>query len=172
MNRIIKAIRFAEKKHKGQKRKVSGHDYICHPIYVSYLIAKFKKSKHFEDLIIAAILHDTVEDTKTTFTELEKEFGIFVATLVFEVTNDQKEIKKIGKLEYQKNKVCRISSYGLTLKLCDMLGNILDNPTQKQINNIIFIISHLIQNRKLTKTQINLTDEIQHHIKMFIKYKL
>ena len=141
-DRILKAIKFAEKRHKGQKRKSTGIDYICHPIYVSYLMARFKKSKKLEDLIVAAILHDTVEDTKTTFAEIEKLFGIFVATLVFEVTNDKKEISQIGKVEYQKKKLCGISSYGLTLKLCDMLGNIHDKPTDRTVRNIDEIINN------------------------------
>jgi (p)ppGpp synthase/HD superfamily hydrolase len=53
---ILKAIRFAEEKHKGQKRRISNEDYVSHPIAVSYLASNFKKSKNLISLICAAIL--------------------------------------------------------------------------------------------------------------------
>ena len=121
MKQVLKAIKFAQEKHFGQKRNGSGEEYFTHPLKVSYIAAHFKESKNFENLIIASILHDTIEDTDTTFAELEEHFGMQVASLVFELTNDPVEIKKIGKLNYQKKKLQGMSSYGLYLKLCDIL---------------------------------------------------
>lgn len=67
---IHKALKYAELKHRGQKRKVSGADYITHPIMVSYLAANYKRSKALETLICAAILHDTVEDTNASYNDI------------------------------------------------------------------------------------------------------
>jgi len=72
MSKILSAIEWANKKHEGQTRKGSGVPYITHPIAVSYILASFKKSKKIEDLIIAAIAHDTLEDNKATFNESSK----------------------------------------------------------------------------------------------------
>lgn len=161
MNRVLKALRFSEEKHKGQKRNSTGDDYIVHPIFTSYLIVKFKNSKHIYDLVSAAILHDILEDTDTTQEELVKEFGLFISSLVLEVTNDEKLMKKMGKLEYQKKKVVGISNYGLIIKLCDRLSNIYDKPWQKYIKQTIELLDYLESNRKLTKTQKEIVDEIR-----------
>lgn len=72
------AIDFAAEKHKGQKRK-SGEPYIVHPIAVAAILIDWGMDI---DTIIAGILHDTLEDTKTTFDEIETHFGHDVAFLV------------------------------------------------------------------------------------------
>lgn len=163
---ILKAIRFAEKKHKGQKRKVSGADYVSHPIAVSYIASNFKKSKHLIELICAGILHDTVEDTGTTYKEIEAEFGMMIASIVFELTSDDVEIARIGKLEYLKRKMLGISSYGLFLKLCDRLINMMDNPSDKQVQETKEIIVFIRKNRKLSKSQKAVIAEIENVIKV------
>jgi guanosine-3',5'-bis(diphosphate) 3'-pyrophosphohydrolase len=158
---ILKALRFAEEKHKGQKRKVSGEDYISHPIAVSYLASNFKKSKNLVSIICAAILHDTVEDTHTSYPEILEAFGMEIACIVFELTSDEKEIDRIGKGEYLKKKLCGISSYSLFLKLCDRLSNIMDNPSEKQIIETQEILSYLKKNRKLSKSHKAVIAEIE-----------
>lgn len=158
---VIKAIQFASAKHDGQKRKGSGLPYVTHPIIVAYLLAKFKQSKRLEELMAAAILHDTLEDTDTNFVELATEFTPFVAGLVLELTSDEKEIKKIGKNEYMKIHLCGMSSYALTLKLVDRLSNIMDEPTTKYLSDTMELMGHIESKRKLSDTQIRLVDEIR-----------
>lgn len=158
---VIKAIQFASAKHDGQKRKGTGLPYITHPIIVAYLLAKYKQSKRLEELMAAAILHDTLEDTDTNFIELATEFTPFVAGLVLELTSDEKEIKKIGKNEYMKIHLCGMSSYALTLKLVDRLSNIMDEPSDKYKKDTLELVMHLEQNRKLSLTQIEIIDEIR-----------
>jgi len=63
---IRKAIKYAEQKHSGQIRKISGSPYVHHPLIVSYVAANFKKSKNLYKLVAAAILHDVIEDTDAT----------------------------------------------------------------------------------------------------------
>lgn len=153
MTMVLKAIRFATIKHQGQYRKVSGKEYVTHVIAVSYIVAAFKSSKYFVALICAAILHDILEDTDTTFIELATEFSPMIASIVLELTNDEVQITLLGKLEYQKKKLVGMSSYALVIKLADRLNNISDNPTLKMINETIELMDHLRKNRKLTNTQ-------------------
>jgi (p)ppGpp synthase/HD superfamily hydrolase len=158
---ILKAIRFAEQKHQGQKRKFSGEDYISHPIIVSYYIPYFKNSKNINNLICAGILHDTVEDTQTSYNEILEQFGMSIASLVFELTSSKEEIDKIGKTEYLKKKMVGCSSYALVIKLIDRLANISDNPTEKMLQDTRDIISFVKENRKLTKTHLKIIARIE-----------
>jgi len=158
---ILKALKYATRKHRGQKRKTSGADYITHPILVSYLAANYKRSKALEFLICAAILHDVVEDTGAPYEEILRLFGVMVTTLVFELTSDPVALKKMGKLEYLKTKMMGISSYGLFLKLCDRLGNVMDNPSASMLRDTPLILNHLKKNRKLTKSHLAVITEIE-----------
>jgi (p)ppGpp synthase/HD superfamily hydrolase len=160
MSKILEALEFATKKHEGQFRKGSGLKYVTHTIAVSYLVGKYKTSKKLEYLIIAAILHDCLEDTDTTFIEMVENFGPLVASLVLELSNDPEQIKEMGKLEYQKRKCLGMSSYGLVIKLCDRLHNISDNPSKKMVSDTSTLLTFLEENRKLSKTHKTIIDEI------------
>jgi len=117
----------ATQAHKGQKRR-GGGDYIQHPEEVAKLVYKVKKSKRISDLIAAAWLHDTVEDTGVKIKEIKKEFGEIVASLVSELTSNPEELEKLGKETYLINKMLNMSSWGLIIKLADRLHNVSDIP--------------------------------------------
>ena len=72
MNKIEKAVLFATKAHAGTCRKGTDRPYILHPVEAMSIVMKFSDD---EDLLAAAVLHDTVEDTSVTIERLEKEFG-------------------------------------------------------------------------------------------------
>lgn len=166
MNIVIKAIQYATTKHEGQVRKVSKEPYITHPIAASYLLAFYKsKSTRFPELLAAMILHDVLEDTDTTFEDLVVEFGPFIATLVYELTNDEEKMKELGKLEYQKKKMHGMTSYGLTLKLIDRLANIQDNPTESYRQCTLELLSYVKEVRKLSSTQLRIMTDIIDEIK-------
>ena len=76
---IHKAIEFAAKKHRNQTRKGSDTPYIIHPVEVMLFL---KESGCSADVVAAGVLHDTLEDTDTTFEELKECFGEAVAKLV------------------------------------------------------------------------------------------
>ena len=85
-NKLHDAIIFATKAHKGQVRKGTDIDYICHPLEVLQILT----SMHAEnDVLIAGVLHDTVEDTPVTLDEIEARFGEKVATLVGHHSEDK-----------------------------------------------------------------------------------
>lgn len=155
---LEKAIAFAVEKHKGVVRKGDGRPYILHPMSVLTTLLSIKKSKNALLLAVAAILHDVVEDCEVSIEEIAKQFGWQVASLVDELTSDNEEIKRIGKTEYLTQKMIKMSSYGLCIKLVDRLDNIKDMKSmsagfqKKQIDSTTTILNALFTNRKLTKT--------------------
>jgi len=126
----IKSLRYATKSHAGQSRS-DGSAYIEHPKRVARLLRQHKTSKNLSQLIQAAYLHDTIEDTDTTHDDLHKMFGGLVASLVQELTSDKEEISKIGKTEYLSQKMAKMTSYALAIKLADRLDNVRDITTAK-----------------------------------------
>ena len=90
IDQIQKAFEFADSHHEGQYR-ASEEPYIIHPIEVAKILAEFKADTH---TIMAALLHDVLEDTDVTAQEIEEKFGSDVLKLVNGVT-------KLGKLEFK-----------------------------------------------------------------------
>ncbi|CAF4378621.1 unnamed protein product, partial [Adineta steineri] len=89
MEKFMHALQFAAHKHRFQKRKDSdGTPYINHPIGFAHILSNEAGIKDI-DLLIVALLHDTVEDTETTHEELQQEFGTRIADLVAELTDDK-----------------------------------------------------------------------------------
>jgi (p)ppGpp synthase/HD superfamily hydrolase len=116
----LQALRVATAAHSGQSRK-SGGDYINHPKEVARFVKQFKKSNNLTALIQAAYLHDTLEDTDTTYADLVKQFGALVADMVQALTTDKEASDAIGKGEYIANKMAKMSSWALVVKLADVL---------------------------------------------------
>ena len=86
---LIDAVAFAAHKHRNQRRKdVEASPYINHPIALARVLA-VEGGVSDEKTLVAAVLHDTLEDTETTFDELRKRFGRKVADVVAEVTDDK-----------------------------------------------------------------------------------
>lgn len=130
LQRILAAARFAAEKHALQKRKGQNQEpYINHLIEVAELVASSSDTLD-PGLMMAAFLHDTVEDTGVTLIELEQRFGHDVASLVAEVTDDKslpKETRKHLQVENAPHKSARAQ----TLKLADKISNlrsILNSP--------------------------------------------
>lgn len=126
------ALEFATRAHSGQTRS-DGSPYINHPIAVAENVVRYKDAFGDEliDFVRAAYLHDTLEDTETTFEELENLFGSNVAQIVLDMTSDKEQIKIQGKTEYLKQKMSKMRDEVLALKLCDRLHNVEDIKTAK-----------------------------------------
>lgn len=87
---VIRALDFAAGKHRDQRRKGSAAEpYINHLTEVARLVAEATDGKDAIS-VIGALLHDTIEDTKTTREKLKREFGSEVAALVVELTDDKR----------------------------------------------------------------------------------
>lgn len=122
MNNILKAIEFARRAHEGQKRKYTGEDYIWHPIEVATIVSTVE---HNEDMLVAAILHDVVEDTEVEAWEIYKHFGQNVQNLVLDLTDVSKASdgnRKVRK-EIDRQHTASACVEAKTIKLADLISN-------------------------------------------------
>jgi guanosine-3',5'-bis(diphosphate) 3'-pyrophosphohydrolase len=122
---FIKALAFAADKHKNQRRKdEAASPYINHPISLTNILVNEGEVNDI-NILVGAILHDTVEDTETSKEELQKEFGEKIASIVMEVTDDKslpKEERKIKQIEHS----AHISDEAKHIKLADKISNLRD----------------------------------------------
>ena len=126
MNELfIKALAFAADKHKNQRRKdEEASPYINHPISLANILVNEGEVNDI-NILVGAILHDTVEDTETSKEELQNEFGEKIASIVMEVTDDKslpKEERKIKQIEHS----AHISDEAKHIKLADKISNLRD----------------------------------------------
>jgi len=120
---LTEAYHFAAGKHAGQRRKgEAAEPYINHLTEVADLVARATDGGDIE-LIIAAALHDTVEDTETTPAELAARFGQRVAGLVAEVTDD-KSLPKAERKRQQIEHAAHASPGAKIIKLADKVSNL------------------------------------------------
>ena len=123
---IKRAIQFAAKKHHGQMRKETDPlPYITHPFSVALLVAEDGAD---DDVVIGALLHDTLEDTDTTRDEIAKEFNERVAVLV-ESVSEPKEIdgRKLSwkeKKEHYLATLEKASDDAILIAIADKVDNI------------------------------------------------
>ena len=123
--KVLKAVEFAERKHRGQTRKNAAKTpYIAHPIEVARTMAEIGGVTDV-DVLAAALLHDTVEDTDTSFDELTQHFGESVARFVAEVTDD-KSLPKHERKRVQVAHAKTLSAGATYIKLGDKLSNVHD----------------------------------------------
>lgn len=123
--KFIKAASFSANKHIDQKRKGdSAAPYINHPLEVANLLANVGKVEDI-DILTAAVLHDTVEDTDTTKEEITELFGEKVCKMVLEVTDD-KSLPKAERKQKQIEHAPHLSHGAKQIKLGDKISNITD----------------------------------------------
>jgi len=122
---LLRALSYAAKRHSSQRRKGGDHiPYINHPIDVAAILA-VDAGVDKQDVLVAAILHDTVEDTTATSAEIEDLFGPAVAGLVAEMTDD-KSLPKMRRKELQIEHASELSDDAKLLKLADKISNVRD----------------------------------------------
>jgi guanosine-3',5'-bis(diphosphate) 3'-pyrophosphohydrolase len=127
---ILEAALFAAEKHARQRRKgAAGEPYVNHLLEVAELVSS-ALTEPDTNLVIAALLHDTVEDTGVTRDELVERFGSDVAALVMEVTDD-KSLPKAERKRLQVQNASKKSVRAQVIKLADKISNlrsVLDSP--------------------------------------------
>ena len=124
MKQLTKAIVFAAQCHAGQYRKDGKTPYINHPLEVMNLVVSNVENPSTE-MLIAAVLHDVVEDTNVTAAEIKHMFGPHVSKLVAELTDD-KTLSKEERKRIQLAQVHELSEEGKLLRLCDKICNVYD----------------------------------------------
>ena len=134
--KLLEAVDFAAYKHRFQRRKdKEATPYINHPIRVAKILSEAGENNI--DLLIAAVLHDTIEDTETTTDELKRQFGDVVCSLVLEVT-DNKDLPKEERKRLQIINAPKKSERSKKLKYGDLICNltdILDHPPHDWTND-------------------------------------
>lgn len=132
MNRLLQATNFAAVKHSQQRRKnPAASPYINHPVEVAFHLSSVGNVTD-EDVLIAALLHDTIEDTDTTRDEIASSFGSTVAALVVECTDD-KTLPKPERKRLQIVNAPKKSPGAKMIKIADKtcnLRSILSDPPQ------------------------------------------
>lgn len=141
---LMNCVQFSAHKHKDQRRKDPNETpYINHPINVATILA-VECDIRDEEVIMAALLHDTVEDTATSFEEIEQNFGLDVCGIVREVTDD-KTLEKMERKRLQIIHAATASHKAKLVKLADKLDNLRDLVRQTpkgwtQVAQIVFSI--------------------------------
>ncbi len=125
--KIQKAIRFATKVHEiDQKQKRKGKDiaYITHPLTVALILSQAQAK---EDVIVAGLLHDTIEDCSTdspvTKKDIEKDFGKKVVSLVDSVTEKNSNLSWAERKRIVRKYIKNFSNEMILLKSADVLAN-------------------------------------------------
>lgn len=122
---VLKAAEFAAHKHRDQRRKdVDASPYINHPISLANVL---RNEGGISDpvTLAAALLHDTLEDTETSYEELRGQFGEEIADVVVEVT-DTKWLSKEASKRLQISKASHSSARARAVKIADKICNLRD----------------------------------------------
>ncbi len=172
LDQVAKAYKFAAHAHRTQQRK-SGEPYINHPLAVAQILTTLRLDMAS---VVAAILHDTVEDTEATLEDIEREFGASVKDLVDGLT-------KISKIKFRSTQERLAENFRkmvlamsndlrvILIKLCDRLHNMrtLDNlalPKRQRIaEETIEIYAPLANRLGLYSIKSDLEDMCMKHLK-------
>ena len=122
---FIEALAYSAEQHRNQRRKdVDASPYINHPIALARVLS-VEGGVHERVPLLAALLHDTVEDTDSTEADLAARFGAQVAAVVMEVTDD-KHLPKARRKELQVEHAPHVSREAQLVKLADKICNLRD----------------------------------------------
>ncbi|WP_248006370.1 MULTISPECIES: HD domain-containing protein [Sphingomonadaceae] len=119
---VTRALAFATRAHGAidHRRKYTHKPYIEHPIEVMQIV---QGVSHTDEMLAAALLHDTIEDTAVTRGDIEEQFGASVAALVMELTDQCHEGNRATRKAAEAERLATISSAAQTVKLADLISN-------------------------------------------------
>lgn len=122
INMLSVAVGFATEWHEGQVRKYTGEAYINHPIEVMNIV---RSVPHTQEMLYAALMHDCVEDTECSFSDIEDVFGTEVALLVGWLTDVS--LPGMGnrakRKEIDRKHTSKAPASAKTIKLADLISN-------------------------------------------------
>ena len=127
--KLRKAVQFASHKHADQKREILNYPYITHPLMVMHLVSQYNNN---DDVLCAAVLHDTIEDTETSLQEIKELFGARVARLVDLLTHDNALPYDEKYTRYFERMFDNPDHDVLLIKSADMFYNLTDMITSYQ----------------------------------------
>ena len=122
MSRLEKALKFAVSAHSGQVRKYTAIPYVTHPIAVMEIVSTVE---HSEDMLIAALLHDVVEDTDYKISDIHDEWGSAVAEMVMHLTDVSKpsDGNRAARKLIDRKHLANAPDNVKTIKLADLIHN-------------------------------------------------
>ncbi len=180
--KIKDAIRVAIRVHElDQKQKRKGKDvpYIIHPLIVGLILSRVNAE---EDMVVAGILHDTIEDSveskKITRADLEKRFGKEVASIVWDVTEKDQKIKWEERKKRALREIKSMPLKSLIVKSADTIANCSEliadfrkegestfrrfaMPKEKQLGHYINVIRVIKKRTKLNPLAKDLTENLK-----------
>ena len=123
---LERAIEFATKAHKGQFRKYTGEPYITHPLAVMEIVRGVPG--HTQVMLVAAVLHDVVEDTDVSLMEIQEEFGNVVSDLVLHLTDisTPEDGNRLKRKRKDAQWYAQGSAEAQTIKVADFIDNTRD----------------------------------------------
>jgi guanosine-3',5'-bis(diphosphate) 3'-pyrophosphohydrolase len=132
-SQLMLATEYAAEQHRDQRRKGDNdRPYINHPIEVAALLADIGNVTDV-NILCAAVLHDTVEDTPTTLDELSNLFGPTITALVAEVSDDR-SLSRVERKRLQVLHASKLSDGAKLIKLADKLCNVRDMIQQPPVD--------------------------------------
>ena len=123
---LERAIQFATKAHEGQYRKYTHDPYITHPLAVMEIVKGVPG--HTEEMLVAAVLHDVVEDTDVSLMEIQEEFGDAVSDLVLHLTDisTPEDGNRLKRKRKDAEWYAQGSADAQTIKVADFIDNTRD----------------------------------------------
>ena len=123
---LERAIQFATKAHEGQYRKYTHDPYITHPLAVMEIVKGVPG--HTEEMLVAAVLHDVVEDTDVSLMEIQEEFGDAVSDLVLHLTDisTPEDGNRLKRKRKDAEWYAQGSAEAQTIKVADFIDNTRD----------------------------------------------
>ena len=123
---LERAIEFATQAHKGQFRKYTGEPYITHPLAVMEIVKGVPG--HTPEMLVAAVLHDVVEDTDVSLMEIQEEFGDAVSDLVLHLTDisTPEDGNRLKRKRKDAEWYAQGSAQSQTIKVADFIDNTRD----------------------------------------------
>ncbi len=149
-NQIIQAMYLAKTSHGKQLRKYTNEPYIVHPFAVAGLVCSVE---HTAAMVCAAILHDTVEDTDVTISNIGNMFSAYVADLVWWVTDAStpSDGNRATRKQIDLNHLAKAPPEAQTIKLADLI----DNTKSIALFDRGFAKGYLLEKRALLNVLIN-----------------
>lgn len=139
---------FSKGRHAHRERKGSGMPYFVHPRGVAYIVMEHGGTV---DQINAALAHDLLEDTETSYLEIKAVSNSnHCAELCAELRNNEFKKEELGKEKYITEKLLSMSEDALLIKLADMVYNSYDMPGEKALSRMYKNVCGLLLQRELS----------------------
>ncbi len=121
MSMIDSAIAFAATAHAEQRRKYTNEPYIFHPIEVVHILMEHGIDD--EDTLVAAMLHDVVEDCPISIDTIERRFGASVAAIVYDLTEQETGGNRATRKQREAERLWTVSEKAQNIKAADLISN-------------------------------------------------